>query len=181
MVILSEESDEDLCSWLPLAARLAAAGYRAVLWDYGGNLPPDELAVLVRALRASGATRIALMGASEGAKASLIAGAQSGPRWRASCRCPPSTPWGGPSSWPGYVRRLRCPLLLVTAREDDFGAARRRGSTSRWRPPRPRAWSPSRAGTTGSALLSGRSATRVLPAVLAFLHRVLGKRDRTRI
>jgi hypothetical protein len=38
-VILSNESDENLCSWLPLTRRLTALGDRVVLWDYGGSGP----------------------------------------------------------------------------------------------------------------------------------------------
>jgi hypothetical protein len=79
VVVLANESDEDLCAWLPFSTRLAAAGYRIVLWDYGANVPLEELTGLVKRLRSGGATRLVLMGASEGAKISLIAGARIEP------------------------------------------------------------------------------------------------------
>ena len=98
LVLLANESDEDLCSWLPFAARLAASAYRAVVWDYGGSAPAGEIAGLVRTLRADGARRVVLMGASEGAKASLIAGSEVSRRSRASYRCRPR-PFFLPASW----------------------------------------------------------------------------------
>jgi pimeloyl-ACP methyl ester carboxylesterase len=174
VVVLSEQSDEDLCSWLPLAARLAAAGYRAVLWDYGGNLPPDELAVLVRALRGSGATRIALMGASEGAKASLIAGAQIRPAVAGVVSLSAEYTLGPGISVAGYVRHLQCPLLLVTALQDDFAAAPAARQYLALAPAAAKSLVTVPGSDHGTALLSGRSAATVLPAVLAFLHRVLG-------
>lgn len=47
---------------------------RVVVFDYGGNPRASEVAVVARRLRADGARRLVLLGASEGAKASLIAG-----------------------------------------------------------------------------------------------------------
>jgi pimeloyl-ACP methyl ester carboxylesterase len=172
-VLLSNESDEDLCSWLPFAARLAASGYRAVVWDYGGNPPADEIAGLVRRLRAAGAGRVVLMGASEGAKASLIAGSKLSPAVQGVVSLSAE-----PVLSPGimvlsYVRQLRCPLLLVTANQDPYGsaqaarqflAAARSQRKELVRVP----------GTAhGTALLGGRSATATVPAILAFLRRVL--------
>lgn len=43
VVVLSNQSDEDLCSWRPISARLAASGYRVVLWDFGGGPPATTL------------------------------------------------------------------------------------------------------------------------------------------
>ena len=35
-VLLSNQSDEDLCAWLPLARTLARSGFRVGLYDYSG-------------------------------------------------------------------------------------------------------------------------------------------------
>ncbi len=56
-MVLPHESDESLCSWLPLARQLTALGYRVVVWDYGGNEPPEELLALARWVRRHGAAR----------------------------------------------------------------------------------------------------------------------------
>ena len=76
------------------------------------------------------------------------------------------------------VRRLRCPLLLVTAAQDAYGSAQAGAqflaaarSTDKHLV--------TVAGTDhGTALLAGRAAARTLPAIFAFLHRVLGKAPR---
>jgi alpha-beta hydrolase superfamily lysophospholipase len=71
------------------------------------------------------------------------------------------------------VRHLRCPLLLVTADQDPYGSAQaaRQFLTAAPSPVKHLVTAP---GTDhGTALLTGRSAARTLPAILAFLHRVL--------
>jgi pimeloyl-ACP methyl ester carboxylesterase len=100
-VILSNESDEDLCSWLPLSRRLTALGYRAVLWDYAGGEPAAELLALTRWVRRSGVSRIVLMGASEGAKASLVAAARLGHAVRGVVSLSAETARAGRSPGPG--------------------------------------------------------------------------------
>ena len=72
------------------------------------------------------------------------------------------------------VRRLHCPLLLVTATRNPYGSA---GAAREFL-----AAAPSRAkqlvtvpGTAhGTALLSGPDVARTLPVILTFLHRALG-------
>lgn len=174
VVVLSNESDENLCLWLPLSARLAASGYRVVLWDYGGNLPPDELTGLVKRLRSSGATRLVLMGASEGAKASLVAGARITPMVRAVVSLSAESILRPATIVVDSVRRLRCPLLLITSDQDPYGSAQaaRQFLTAAPSPVKRLVTVP---GTDhGTALLAGRSGAKTLPAIIAFLRRVLG-------
>lgn len=174
VVVLSNESDEDLCSWLPFSAKLAAAGYRVVLWDYGGNAPSDELAAVVRSLRRSGAIRLALVGASEGAKASLVAAARITPRVQgvvslsAEFTLPPAI------TVVDSVRHLRAPLLLVTADQDLFGSAQAARQFLTADPARGKHLVTVPGTDHGTALLAGRSAATTLPAILGFLRRVLG-------
>jgi pimeloyl-ACP methyl ester carboxylesterase len=174
VVVLSNESDENLCSWRPLSARLAASGYRVVLWDYGGGLPAGELAAVVRRLRSSGATRLVLMGASEGAKASLVAAAQIRPAVQGvvslsaeSVLLPAITVFDS-------VRRLHCPLLLVTADQDAFGSAQAARQFLAAAPSEAKRLVTVPGTDHGTALLTGRPAAITRPAITAFLHRVLG-------
>jgi pimeloyl-ACP methyl ester carboxylesterase len=71
-VVLSNQSDQNLCSWLPEARTLAARGYRVALYDYAANVSRDDLTSVVTVLRQQGVTHIVLVGASQGAKASMV-------------------------------------------------------------------------------------------------------------
>src|SRR5262249_1729012 len=72
-VVLSDDSDLGPCSWKPLVRPLLAGGARVVLYDYGAGDPVAEATAAATALRRSGAARVVLVGASEGAKVSLVA------------------------------------------------------------------------------------------------------------
>jgi len=79
-VVLSNQSDQNLCGWLPFGRTLAAHGFRVLLYDYGANPAPSlDVATAAGKLRALGARTVLLLGASEGAKASLIAAPQIRP------------------------------------------------------------------------------------------------------
>jgi dienelactone hydrolase len=77
-VLLSNQSDESLCSWLTLARPLVQAGFRVGLYDYSGLGAVADATVAARELRRQGATRIGLVGASEGAKVSIAAATPTG-------------------------------------------------------------------------------------------------------
>jgi pimeloyl-ACP methyl ester carboxylesterase len=174
VVVLSNESDENLCSWLPLATRLATSGYRVVLWDYGGNLSSDELVGLVKRLRSAGAARVVLMGASERAKASLIAGAHISPKVRGVVSLSAESVLQPRIMVVNSVRRLHCPLLLVTATQDPYGSAPAAHEFLAAAPSQAKRLVTVPGTEHGPALLSGPSAARTLPAILAFLRHVMG-------
>jgi pimeloyl-ACP methyl ester carboxylesterase len=173
VIVLSNESDEVLCSWLPFAARLSALGYRVVLWDYGGNVPPEELARVVRRMRSAGATRIVLMGASEGAKTSLVAGARLEPTVQGVVSLSAESTLYPDITVVDSVRRLRCPLLLVTATQDPYGSDQSARQFLAAAPGRAKQLVTVPGTDHGTALLTGGSGATVLPAILAFLHRAL--------
>jgi pimeloyl-ACP methyl ester carboxylesterase len=120
-VVLSNESDENACSWLSLAGTLAAAGYRVALYDYTGD-PRTNLTAIVAYLRETGAHSVALIGASEGAKASIVVGARLSPPPDAVVSLSAEEALLGTDVAP-YAAQLRAPTLFVTAQDDPFRAA----------------------------------------------------------
>jgi pimeloyl-ACP methyl ester carboxylesterase len=173
VVILSEQSDEFLCSWLPFARRLAAAGYRVVLWDFGGGPPADELTAVARHVASPGAARIILMGASEGAKASLVTAARLGSPVSGVVSLSAEAILSPGIEVAASVRRLHCPLLLATASQDAYGSAPAARQFIALAPSTVKRLVVVPGSDHGTALLSGRSGTRTVPAVISFLRQVL--------
>jgi len=116
-VVFVDESDQDLCSWLAYAKTLT--GYRVVLYDYVAT-PQGDLARVNAYLRANGASAVAFVGASQGAKAAIIAAVAARPQAVVSLSA--ETALQGTAVAP-YAARLRAPALFVTAAADQYGAA----------------------------------------------------------
>ena len=128
-VILTHQSEGDLCDWLPYAKRLASKGYFAFPIDFRGygfsDTPPagpyryvQDVAAAAKALRKLGKKKIFVVGASMGALAGVVAGANVSP------------PLAGVVSVSGPARfrgmdgvksgpRLRVPVLYLAAMDDD--------------------------------------------------------------
>ena len=120
--VLSNESDENLCSWLPFAGELMAHGYAALLYDYRNptDLPADAHAGAMAALLA-GAHRIILMGASVGARASIEAAGIDRPQIAAVIALSAErTVRSDPRDLTGPARDVTSPTLLVAARQDPY-------------------------------------------------------------
>jgi len=74
-VILSHEWGASPCPWVPVASRVAAQGYRAVVWEYGvltGLERVKELQAVVDRVRRAGVTKVVLAGGSVGGCLSMI-------------------------------------------------------------------------------------------------------------
>ena len=85
-VILTHQSEGDLCDWLPYAKRLATRGYFAFPIDFRGygfsDVPAagpyrytQDIAAAAKALRKLGKQKILVVGASMGGIAAVVAGA----------------------------------------------------------------------------------------------------------
>ena len=73
-VVFSNQTDTDLCDWLPLAREIAGEGRRALIYDY--SYKPDaakEVEAAAGELEGLGVDRVVLVGASKGAVGSLVA------------------------------------------------------------------------------------------------------------
>lgn len=172
VVILSNQSDEDLCSWVPFASRLAGLGYRVALWNYDGGSATSTLTAVVAALRQAGGQRIVLLGASKGAKASLIVGARISPPVQGVVSLSAEERTGNQPVAP-QLTSMSCPVLLVTAESTyaDADAAKTFLATI---PSRDKQLVSVPGSDHGTALLSGAQAGTVIDAIERFLRRALG-------
>jgi pimeloyl-ACP methyl ester carboxylesterase len=173
VVVLSNQSDENLCSWLPFSARLTASGYRVAVWDYAGDDPSSELSAVMMAVRTAGATRIVLMGASRGAGTSLVAGSRITPVVAGVVSLSAESVLQPGRIVLDSVARLPCPVLLVTATQDPYGSADAAKIFLTAAPNRDKQLITVSGTDHGTQLLAGAAAATVVPAVLVFLQRVL--------
>jgi len=121
-VVLANESDLGLCSWLPFARTLGRQGARVLLFDYQSEPPQSEVAAAARWLRTAGATRVVLGGASEGAKAAIIASARDPGLADGVVALSPERDLGSTDVLP-WARRLRVPALFAVSRHDLYSAS----------------------------------------------------------
>jgi pimeloyl-ACP methyl ester carboxylesterase len=120
-VVLANQSDEDLCSWLPFARATAAQGLRVLAFDYGSGAPEREVAAAADALRERGSSRIVLLGASEGAKATILAAAAQPKLAAAVVALSPERYLRRVDVLPA-ARRLRVPTLFAVSERDPYSA-----------------------------------------------------------
>jgi len=125
-IVLAHEYESDACNWLPYAKKLADLGYTTLAFDFAGNGASDlangtqsndaDVKEAAAYLRAHGATKIVLMGASMGAQASLNDAADVRPEAVVSL----SSPW----SFGNEVvdpSKVTVPVLLMAGTTDSDG------------------------------------------------------------
>jgi dienelactone hydrolase len=78
-VVFVDDSTDDPCAWSKEARALAARRYAVAVFKVGGGTEYKEALAVAAALRRSGARRVALIGASVGARAVLKAAATAPP------------------------------------------------------------------------------------------------------
>jgi pimeloyl-ACP methyl ester carboxylesterase len=116
-VVLAHQLHSNLCSWLPFAKRLAAAGVRVLAFDFPSTSHLDRYVLAaVAELRRQGAHSIALAGASMGGTAVLVAASRDSKISRVASL-------SGPRDFEGLaagrvVPRVHVPMLFVAAKED---------------------------------------------------------------
>lgn len=129
-VILTHQSEGDLCDWVPYARRLAARGFFVFPIDFRGygfsatrtgpaaQRYAADIAAATKALRKLGKRKVFVVGASMGGIAALVAGANVSPPLTGVVSV------SSPARYRGMdgVRvgpRLRVPVLYLAATEDD--------------------------------------------------------------
>jgi pimeloyl-ACP methyl ester carboxylesterase len=177
-VVFAHQLAGDRCQWLPFARELTAKGYRALVFDmrgYGsssgldGTYPDRDVVAAAQELRARGATKIMLVGASMGGTGVVAAAPAIRPAVSGIVDLSGPTGFGGINALPA-ARKLRAPALFVAGRDDgSYALATRtlyRAASSKDKKLRmaPTSWH-------GVDLVSRPD---VKKAVLAFIARVVG-------
>jgi pimeloyl-ACP methyl ester carboxylesterase len=168
-VVFVNDSDNDACAWSREARALAEHGYAVAVFETVGAYEAAEVGSVAAALRRAGARRIALIGASVGARAVLQVAAE---RLRALVgvvalsaerKLPPN-----PSDLLPIGRQIQVPVLSVGSRHDPLTSFGK--DTLAWDRtiPDDRALILS-GGDHGVDFLTDRHRRRVRAAILAFL------------
>ena len=165
-VVLAPQSGGDICQWLPEGRRLAGLGYRVAMfnWDIPYATPVTNAAQRLRDL---GASRIVLVGASQGGAYVLGLAAQLKPAGVISLSGEASF---GELDNLQRIRRYRGPLLLIGSEDDGYTPGDATRNLAR-RHPGPEQVIILPGSAHGLALLSD---TEVLAAFDRFLDRRLG-------
>ena len=129
-VILTHQSEGDLCDWLPYARRLAARGYFVFPIDFRGygfsefrtgaaaNRYAADIAAAAKALRKLGKRKIFVAGASMGGIAAVVAGANVSPPLAGVVSISSPARYRGMDGVKAGPR-LRVPVLYLAAEADD--------------------------------------------------------------
>lgn len=129
-VILTHQSEGDLCDWLPYARRLAARGYFVFPIDFRGygfsatrtgtaaHRYAGDIAAAAKALRKLGKRKVFVVGASMGGIAAVVAGANVSPPLTGVVSVSSPARYRGMDGVKAGPR-LRVPVLFLAATEDD--------------------------------------------------------------
>ena len=120
-VVFANQSASVACGWLPYARAVARDGVRSIVFDYAAASREDEVLAAARWLRAHGATRVVLVGASIGGRAVVTAAARGGPRRvDAVVSLSGERILGAQRDLLVDARRLRVPVLWVSSENDGY-------------------------------------------------------------
>jgi pimeloyl-ACP methyl ester carboxylesterase len=128
-VILTHQSEGDLCDWLPYAKRLAARGYFVFPIDFRGygfsDIPvagpyryAQDIAAATKELRKLGKRKVFVVGASMGGIAAVVAGANVSPPLAGVVSVSAPARYRGMDGVKAGPR-LRVPVLYLAATADD--------------------------------------------------------------
>lgn len=179
-IVLSHQAGGDLCQWLPYGKVLAQRGYRVLAFDFPGSgsstyatAELDEAVVSAATfLRADGATKVVLIGASMGGTASLAAAVEVSPPVAGVVSLSGPTTYNQTEAIDA-APKLAVPVLYVVAEDDDPSFVDSAYELYRLTPagdPRKLVVLPS--GGHGVELLNSDPKSPATPAVTTFLNAV---------
>jgi dienelactone hydrolase len=174
-VVFANQSASVACGWLPYARDVARDGVRSVVFDYAAASREGEVLAAARWLRAHGARRVVLVGASIGGRAVVTAAARARPgEVDAVVSLSGERILGAQRDLLVDARRLRVPTLWVSSANDgytNFATETRQLYRSARGHARPDRLLVVGGDDHGIDLLTGSQARRVVPAVTAFIRR----------
>jgi dienelactone hydrolase len=172
-VVFANQSASVACGWRPYARDVARGGVRSLVFDYDAASREEEVLASADWLRAHGARRVVLVGASIGGRAVVTAAAGARPgRVDGVVSLSGERILGAQRDLMVDARRLRVPALWVSSANDgytNFASETRqlyRGARGHARPDRLLVVG---GDDHGIDLLTGSQAGRVAPAVTAFI------------
>lgn len=125
-IVLSAQDGDPGSEWSPLATQLADRGYLVMTYNYRGIDPSQgrylkdmldhDLRAAIEAVRAKGATKIVLMGASLGGLVTAKVAATAHPTAVVILSAPAS--WGGLSVSDAEMGAITAPKLFVASQND---------------------------------------------------------------
>jgi alpha-beta hydrolase superfamily lysophospholipase len=131
-VVLAHMSEGDLCVWVPYARRLAAKGFFVFPFDFRGHgfsqglenhsRSPADVVAAVRAVRALGARKVVVVGASLGGIASIVAAPTLRPPVQGIVSVSGPAVIAGELNARPVAPRLRVPTLYLAAERDQSGS-----------------------------------------------------------
>lgn len=121
-VVISNQSEGQICPWLPLAESLANGHNRVLLYQYGPGDRADLVAAAAAFMAGRGVQRIILVGASQGAKATIVAATRNLQHVVALVSLSAEASLAGLDIEP-YAKKINLPVLFVTADHDPYGSS----------------------------------------------------------
>ena len=168
-VVFANDSNNDACDWSREARALADRGYAVAVFDASIAYESRQALAVAAALRRAGARRIAVIGASVGARAVLQVGAAhpSGVAGLVAMSAERQIN-SNPNDLLPIARRVRVPVLTIGSRQDPLTTFGK--DTTAWHRTIPDDRVLLLGGDDhGVELLSDRHGPRVRAAILAFL------------
>lgn len=176
-IVLAHAEDADVCSWADEFHELVTHGYRALAFDSQGfgasqsrsdTTFDDDVVAAAGALRADGASRIVLFGASMGGTFCLAAATRIQPPVTAVISSSAPTVYEGVDA-ADAVPRLTMPVLFVAASGDGLSSAAARSMYAAAKASRARRIKVSAGRQHGVLLVTPGGDAQVRAAVTAFL------------
>jgi pimeloyl-ACP methyl ester carboxylesterase len=171
-VVFANDSNNEACDWSAEARSLAEHGYAVAVFDASIASEARQALAVADALRKTGARRIAVIGASVGARAVLQLGAMHPPAVTGLVAMSAERSIGSsPADLLPIAKRVRVPVLTVGSREDPYTSFGK--DTAAWHRtiPHDRMLLLS-GGDHGVELLSDSHGPRVRAAILRFLRSI---------